>query len=44
MMANHFMATFRDDILSWNRRLNGVADVVQLMAEIQRSWACERSW
>ena len=44
MMANRFMSTFRDDILAWNRRLNGVADVVQLMAEIQRSWACEREW
>lgn len=41
MLANRFMATFRDDITSWNRKLNAVADVVQLLAEIQRSWACE---
>jgi len=43
MLANRFMATFRDDITSWNRKLNAVADVVQLLAEIQRSWACECS-
>lgn len=41
MMASRFVATFRDDVLAWNKKLNAVADVVQLMAEIQRSWACE---
>lgn len=41
MLANRFMATFREDITGWHRRLNAVADVVQLLAEIQRSWACE---
>ncbi|EFN60095.1 hypothetical protein CHLNCDRAFT_133411 [Chlorella variabilis] len=39
MMASRFVATFRDDVLAWNKKLNAVADVVQLMAEIQRSWA-----
>lgn len=43
MLANRFMATFREDITGWNRKLNAVADVVQLLAEIQRSWACELS-
>lgn len=41
MMASRFVATFRDEVTAWNKKLNAVADVVQLMAEIQRSWACE---
>lgn len=40
-MANRYMNTFREPILEWNLKLNAVADVVQLMAEIQRSWLCE---
>lgn len=39
MMANRYMATFRDPILSWNKKLMNVADVVQIMNEIQRTWA-----
>ncbi|GBF96391.1 dynein heavy chain axonemal [Raphidocelis subcapitata] len=39
MMANRYMATFRDAILGWNKKLMAVADVVQLLAEIQRTWA-----
>ncbi len=39
MMANRYMATFRDDILGWNRSLMNVADVNQIMTEIQRTWA-----
>lgn len=42
-MANRYMNTFREPILEWNHKLNAVADVVQLMAEIQRSWLCEPS-
>jgi len=41
LVANRYMNTFREPILEWNRKLNAVADVVQLMAEIQRSWLCE---
>jgi hypothetical protein len=33
------MNTFRDDILGWNKKLMNVADVNQLMSEIQRTWA-----
>lgn len=29
MMANRYMATFRDTILGWNKKLMAVADVVQ---------------
>jgi hypothetical protein len=39
MMANRYMNTFRDDILGWNKKLMNVADVNQLMSEIQRTWA-----
>jgi hypothetical protein len=39
MMANRYMATFRDAILGWNRKLMAVADVNQTMLEIQRTWA-----
>jgi hypothetical protein len=42
-MSSRFVAAFRDEVQAWNRKLNAVADVVQLMAEIQRSWACERA-
>lgn len=30
MMANRYMATFRDAILGWNKKLMAVADVVQV--------------
>lgn len=39
MMANRYMNTFRDSILSWNKKLMAVADVVQILVEIQRTWA-----
>lgn len=39
MMANRYMATFRDAVIGWNRKLMAVADVVSLLAEIQRTWA-----
>jgi Dynein heavy chain, N-terminal region 2 len=39
MMANRYMNTFRDDILVWNKQLMNVADVNQIMSEIQRTWA-----
>jgi hypothetical protein len=32
MMANRYMATFRDAVLAWNRKLMAVADVVQVRA------------
>lgn len=39
MMANRYMNTFRDEILGWNKKLMNVADVNQLMSEIQRTWS-----
>eukprot|EP00884_Botryococcus_braunii_P010099 jgi/Botrbrau1/19090/Bobra.0077s0004.1 len=39
MMANRYMATFKEDILAWNGRLNAVADVSQAVGDIQRTWA-----
>lgn len=39
MIANRYMATFKDEILGWQKKLNDVADVNQIMAEIQRTWA-----
>jgi dynein heavy chain, axonemal len=39
MMANRYMATFRDEILGWNKKLMNVYDVNTLMTEIQRSWS-----
>lgn len=30
MMANRYMATFRETILAWNKKLMSVADVVQV--------------
>lgn len=35
MMANRYMDTFRDSILSWNKKLMAVADVVAIAGEIQ---------
>jgi dynein heavy chain len=39
MMANRYMDTFREAITGWNKKLMAVADVVQLLTEIQRTWA-----
>ncbi len=39
MMANRYMDTFRDEILGWNKKLMNLADVNQIMSEIQRTWA-----
>ena len=39
MMANRYMATFKEPILGWNKKLMNVADVVQIMSEIQRTWS-----
>lgn len=39
MMANRYMNTFRDAVLSWNKKLMAVADVVAILSEIQRTWA-----
>jgi hypothetical protein len=38
MMANKYMKTFEEPILTWNKKLNQVADVNQILSEIQRTW------
>ena len=39
MMANRYMNTFKDEILGWNKQLMSVADVNQIIGEIQRTWS-----
>lgn len=39
MMANRYMNTFKDEILGWNKKLMNVADVNQIVIEIQRTWS-----
>jgi len=39
MMANRYMATFKESILGWNAKLMAVYDVNAILAEIQRSWS-----
>ncbi len=39
MMANRYMNTFKDEILGWNKKLMNVADVNQILSEIQRTWS-----
>ena len=39
MMANRYMKTFEEAITTWNKKLMMVADVNQIMSEIQRTWA-----
>ena len=39
MMANKYMKTFEEPITSWNKKLMMVADVNNIMSEIQRTWA-----
>lgn len=38
MMVNRYMAAFRDDIITWQRRLMAVADVAALLSDMQRVW------
>ena len=39
MMANRYMKTFEERIVSWNKKLGMVYDVTQTLNEIQRQWA-----
>ena len=39
MMANKYMKTFEEPITGWNKKLMMVADVNNIMSEIQRTWA-----
>eukprot|EP00899_Mesostigma_viride_P003607 jgi/Mesvir1/13247/Mv18980-RA.1 len=39
MMASRYVATFQDEVTGWNKKLATVADVVQILNEIQRTWS-----
>jgi len=39
MMGSRYLATFETEVTGWQKSLSNVADVVALMAEIQRTWA-----
>ncbi len=39
MMGSRYLSTFEKQVMSWQKNLSSVADVVQIMAEIQRTWA-----
>ena len=39
MLANRYMKTFEEAITGWNKKLMMVADVNQILSEIQRTWA-----
>ena len=39
MLGNRYMATFEEEITSWNKALNSIADVVVLLTEIQGTWS-----
>lgn len=45
MMANRYMATFKDEILGWNKKLMNVADVNQVRRwPGPLGWATQASW
>ena len=39
MFSSRFLSTFEDQWNYWQKRLAGVAEVYQILAEIQRSWS-----
>ena len=39
MMGSRYLATFETEVTGWQKTLSGVADVVTIMNEIQRTWA-----
>ncbi len=39
MMGSRYLSTFEKEVTTWQKNLSSVADVVQIMAEIQRTWA-----
>ena len=39
MLANRYMKTFEGQITGWHKKLMTVADVNQILSEIQRTWA-----
>jgi len=39
MMASRYLATFEEGVTYWQKALGNVADVVQILGEIQRTWS-----
>jgi dynein heavy chain len=39
MFASRFLATFEQEVVFWQKTLANVAEVSQLLSEVQRSWA-----
>jgi dynein heavy chain len=39
MMSSRYLATFEEQVTTWQKKLATVSDVVQIMTEIQRTWA-----
>jgi dynein heavy chain len=39
MMGSRYLATFETEVTTWQKTLSGIADVVSIMNEIQRTWA-----
>ena len=39
MMGSRYLATFEAEVTHWQKTLSGVADVISIMNEIQRTWA-----
>ena len=39
MMDSRYLSTFEAEVTLWQKTLSGVADVVSIMNEIQRTWA-----
>jgi len=39
MMASRFLATFEEEVTSWQKALAMVAEVIQQLSEVQRTWS-----
>ena len=39
MLGSRYLATFEERVTSWNTKLNNIAEVVNLLNEIQRLWS-----
>ncbi|MFN9902881.1 MAG: dynein heavy chain, partial [bacterium] len=39
MMGSRYLSTFETEVTTWQKTLAGMADVVTIMNEIQRTWA-----
>lgn len=39
MFSSRYLATFEDRCVYWQKSLAAIAEVIQLIAEVQRSWS-----